>query len=95
MRAKTKTGEKREKPRQKRAMSLHFQRDYDDGPRVGLRRKEEMVFCFLSERTTTDNQVIKALESGLKQALPGAFFRLEEDHWRKTANATANAYRLH
>ena len=55
----------------------------------------EKIFPLLSERTTTDNQVIKALESGLKQALSGAFFRLEEDHWRKTANATANAYRLH
>jgi len=35
-------------------------------------------FCFVGERFTTGNQVKKALESSLKQALPGASFRLEE-----------------
>ena len=35
-------------------------------------------FCLLGERSTTGNQVKKALESSLKQALPGASFRLEE-----------------
>ena len=51
-------------------------------------------FCFVGERFTTGNQVKKALESGLKQALPGAFFRLEESLWRRIANEIANAYRF-
>ena len=32
---------------------------------------------FVGERFTTGNQVKKALESSLKQALPGASFRLD------------------
>ena len=49
---------------------------------------------FVGERFTTGNQVKKALESSLKQALPGASFRLEESLWQRIANEIANAYRF-
>lgn len=51
-------------------------------------------FPFVGERFTTGNQVKKALENNLKQALPGAFFRLEESLWQRIANEIANAYRF-
>ncbi len=53
-----------------------------------------MAFCFLGERSNTDNLNRKALESGLKQALLSVFLCLEEMLWGKNAKAFANAYRL-
>jgi len=54
--SQNKTGENREKPHQKRAMSLHFQGNCGYGPQVGMRTGAQKVVIFQGLAALTEKE---------------------------------------